>query len=305
MAAGLCTGSHFPWAQLCRHWNALGDDGRIAYVPFITRFHNPLSRRLADRWVTETLRAAAQRLGAGAAAEFDRLIFRGMEKSRNNGRRRSLGSERLSYEELRALIINPEDERETTTAGVRAQAAHTFAVFRCMDVGGTGFVMRHEFLSALSTAAAAPSRAAAKQSRAELGELWDATEGLIRTLCRGRVDARTLFRVASGGKEEQVTRRQFVKCIANLLRGGEREGAADCCGRRPMTQRRRKAEAAAAELWELLREERGIKGGGCMSPPTLKASDFSFFLTVIDGDMPELRSPISPRSQGGPGRTFA
>eukprot|EP00929_Paragymnodinium_shiwhaense_P091017 TRINITY_DN51074_c0_g1_i1.p1 TRINITY_DN51074_c0_g1~~TRINITY_DN51074_c0_g1_i1.p1 ORF type:complete len:871 (+),score=188.30 TRINITY_DN51074_c0_g1_i1:82-2694(+) len=139
MVRCLRTPPDFPWAPLGRHLYRLESDGRIPYVPFLLRYDNPFSRWLADRWCTTLLKRLALRLGASAAAEFDRL-----DTSRDG---------LLSYTELRPLVRRTQGQQlPVTRHEAYIQDLRVFAMFRNMDVQQDGFVRRQEFLAALERA---------------------------------------------------------------------------------------------------------------------------------------------------------
>lgn len=296
MGRVLGTGVSFPWDELCDHICCADAEGRVAYVQFLCRFHNPLTRMLADAWAQVLLADLDAQLGASAAEEFVRL-----DKDRTG---------KLSFHELRELIYRPLNVSRREDA---QQAVHVFAVFRVMDTSRSGFVTKEEFISAL---AAARERAArgegplVSRRRESIEAQWDTAHALVHTICKSHVDLPTLFRIASasggapvssltdgGSPRGCVTQEQFLRLLTDLLSPSFEEaedvpsGGLCCCFKTPVERKRREGEAVARELCLLLQAHHSNStdsGKGKLfqkgAPPTLGVDDFEQFLAVIDAD---------------------
>eukprot|EP01062_Namystynia_karyoxenos_P033821 TRINITY_DN24833_c0_g1_i1.p1 TRINITY_DN24833_c0_g1~~TRINITY_DN24833_c0_g1_i1.p1 ORF type:complete len:837 (+),score=241.43 TRINITY_DN24833_c0_g1_i1:344-2512(+) len=289
MSTCLRTGRRFPWAELQPHLALTGPDGRISYMEFLIRFHNPLSRWIADRWAQSTLHSLQRQLGERAPEEFHRL------DTGQNGH--------LTYAELRPLIHR---HLPTTAREARSQAAHVFAVFRTIDRDRNGFVTLDEFVAALREARAdtlftppdkpatglaawCPCLGGRKKRVPPLTSLqvqWDSIEHAIRVLCRSHVEVCRIGRMADVTGDGLVSKEAFVATLSRLLRA----------------DRGRTATAISEDLWELLKKyQLEVQQKQPRADGNILVTDLEPLLEVTDGGLgstPQASPPLAPGQDG-------
>jgi len=138
MSTTLGTPEGFPWGDLLPYLCEVQEDGDIAYVRFLMRFHNPLSRWLIGQWCEAALDQVVTRLKLSHGAEFDLLDVDGLGK--------------LSYAGLKPFFRKHLFKQEPNTKKeTRARELQYFALFSAMDKGDmAGSVTRQEFVRALN-----------------------------------------------------------------------------------------------------------------------------------------------------------
>lgn len=138
MAATLHTPAGFPWAQLGPHLYTLEEDGNIAYVDFLLRYHNPFSNWLSKRWCDSILDQMVHSFGGQSGQEFDRWdIFK---------------EERLSYVRVQQLFQEHLVKIQASSYIEALQRSlHFFVLFAHIDTGHKeGCVTKDEFIQAFT-----------------------------------------------------------------------------------------------------------------------------------------------------------
>jgi len=137
METTLKTPHDFPWLDLRPYLCELEEDGDIAYVKFLLRFNNLLSKWLIGQWCEAALDEIVHHLELSHRDEFELLDVDRLGK--------------ISYAGLKPFFrkhlftAEPKTKRER-----RSRELQYFALFSKMDVENSGFVMRKHFVRMLN-----------------------------------------------------------------------------------------------------------------------------------------------------------